>query len=327
MQQLKADIKNKEFKNCYLLYGEEDYLKLLYRDNLKGSIMEGEDEMNCSRFEGKDTDLSQVRELADTLPFFSDYRLIILEDTGLFKAANDMADYLKQMPSTTIMLFVEKEVDKRNRLYKYVNKEGRAVELKSMTAHEMKLWLARLLKKEGKQIRENTADYFLGLIDNNMYSVKNEVDKLISYVGDREEITKEDVDAVACVQINGQIFQMMDAVASGDAANTMKLYHDLLALRESPMMILYMLSRHFNILLQIKELGAGASRGEIAGKVGIYPSFVPRYQNQSRHFSKQQLCQMLEQCAETEFLFKRGRMGDQIGVELLLVQFVNSRPD
>lgn len=322
MQNLKADIKNKEFKNCYLLYGEEDYLKLLYRDTLKESIMAEADEMNCSRFEGKDTDLTQVKEMADTLPFFSDYRLIILENTGLFHASNDLADYLKQMPDTTILLFIEKDIDKRNRLYKYVNKEGRAVEMKPMSAHEMKRWLVRLLQQAGKQMRESTADYLLGLIDNNMYSVKNEVEKLIAYAGEREEITKEDVDAVACVQINGQIFQMMDAVASGDADTTMKLYRDLRELRENPMTILYLLSRHFNILLQIKELGGNASRGEIAGKVGIYPSFVPRYQSQSRHFSRKALCDMLEQCAETEYLFKRGRISDQIGVELLLVQFV-----
>ena len=170
-------------------------------------------------------------------------------------------------------------------------------------------------------MRENTAEYFLGLIDNDMYHVKNELDKLIGFVGDRDEITKEDVDEIACVQVNGQIFQMMDAVASGDQKRAMKLYRDLLELRESAMSILYLLSRHFNILLQINDLGSGVSNGEIARKVGIPPFSVGRYQSQSRHFSTAKLKEMLEQCVETEYLFKRGRIEDQIGVELLLVQF------
>ena len=106
--------------------------------------------------------------------------------------------------------------------------------------------------------------YFSGLIDNDMYHVKNELDKLIGFVGDRDEITKEDVDEIACVQVNGQIFQMMDAVASGDQKRAMKLYRDLLELRESAMSILYLLSRHFNILLQINDLGSGVPKGEIA---------------------------------------------------------------
>lgn len=322
MQKLKADIKNREFKSCYLFYGEEDYLKKIYRESFKESVMAGGDDMNCTRFEGKEPDIVQIKDLAETLPFFSDYRLLIIEDSGLFKSANDLADYLSQMPDTTIILFVEKEVDKRNRLYKYVKKNGHVVEMNAMSGKEMKLWVTDLLQNAGKQMRESTAEYFLGLIDNSMYHVENEIDKLISYVGDREEITKKDVDAIACVQVNGQIFQMMDAVASGNKKLTMKLYRDLLELRESPMAILYLLSRHFNILLRIKELGEGVGRSEVAGKVGIPPFSVARYQSQTKHFSREQLRGMLEQCAETEYLFKRGRLGDQVGVELLLVQFV-----
>ena len=245
MQKLKADIKNRQFKNCYLFYGEEDYLKRLYRDSLKAAVLNGGDDMNCTRFQGKETDVVQIKDLADTLPFFSDYRLIIVENSGLFKSANDLADYLPNMPDSTILLFVESEIDKRNRLYKYVNKCGYAVEMKPMNDREIKLWTVGILKQAGKQMRENTAEYFLGLIDNDMYHVKNELDKLIGFVGDRDEITKEDVDEIACVQVNGQIFQMMDAVASGDQKRAMKLYRDLLELRESAMSILYLLSRHF----------------------------------------------------------------------------------
>ena len=64
----------------------------------------------------------------------------------------------------------------------------------------------------------------------------------------------------------------------------------------------------FNILLQINDLGSGVSKGEIARKVGIPPFSVGRYQSQSRHFSTAKLKEMLEQCVETEYLFKRGRI-------------------
>lgn len=322
MQRIKEDIKNKSYHHVYLLYGEEDYLKRLYRDSLKNSIVEADDEMNYSYYEGNGVDLLQVREIADTLPFFQDYRLVVMENSGLFKSASDMADYLPQMPETTILVFVEKEVDKRNRLYKYVSKQELAVEMKPMSGRDMKLWVAGELKTSGKKMRENTMDYLLSLIDNGMINVRNELDKLVAYVGEREEITGEDVDAIASVQVTGQIFQMMDAVASGKKDQTMKLYHDLLELRESPMSILYLLSRHFNILLQLKDT-QGMAKGEMAKAVGVPVFAVGRYQSQSRQFTREQLRAMLEQCVETEYLFKRGRMGDQMGVELLLVQFVS----
>ncbi|MDO4166771.1 MAG: DNA polymerase III subunit delta [Eubacteriales bacterium] len=320
MQRMKEDIKNRSYHSAYLLYGEEDYLKRLYRDSLKNSVLDGSDEMNYSYYEGKDIDLLQVREIADTLPFFSDYRVVLLENSGLFKSANDLADYLPGMPDTTILIFVEKEIDKRNRLYKYVSKEGLAVEMKPMSSRDMKLWVTGELRSAGKQMKENTIEYLLSLIDNSMIHVQNELEKLIAYVGVRPEITREDVDAIASVQVTGQIFQMMDAVASGNKEQTMKLYHDLLEIRESPMSILYLLSRHFNILLQLKEVG-GISKGEMAKAVGVPPFAVGRYLAQAKQFTSTKLREMLEQCIEMEYLFKRGRISDQIGVELLLVQF------
>lgn len=323
MKRIKEDIKNHVFHSVYLLYGEEDYLKRMYRDKLKAAVLSDGDEMNYSYFEGKDTDVLQLREIADTLPFFSDYRIIIVENSGLFKSANELSDYLPDMPDTTVLVFVEKEVDKRNKLYKYVNKNGLAVEMKAMTGREMKSWLAVLLKENGKQMRESTAEYFLEQVDNSMTNVYNELEKLIAYSYGREEITKEDVDRVCSVLVTGRIFQMLDAVALGNQEETLHLYHDLLTLRESPMSILYLLIRHFNILLQVHSMAGKYDKAEMAKKAGIPPFTVGKYQSQCRRFQEERLRGMLESCIDTEYQFKRGNISDQFGVELLLVSFVN----
>lgn len=325
MKRIKEDIKNHSFHSVYLFYGEEDYLKRMYRDKMKQAVLADGDEMNYSYFEGKDTDALQLREIADTLPFFSDYRIVIVENSGWFKSANEFADYLKQMPDTTVLVFVEKELDKRNKLYKFVNKNGLAVEMNAMTAKEMKTWIAVLLKQNQRQMRESTAEYFLEQVDNSMTNVQNELDKLIAYTEGREEITKEDVDAVCSVQITGRIFQMMDAVAGRKQAETLALYHDLLLLRESPMSILYLLSRHFNILLQIKNMPEREEKSVIAKKAGIPPFTIGKYQSQCRHFSKEKLQAMLDSCIETEYQFKRGNLSDQIGIELLLISFLSMK--
>ena len=80
MKRIQEDIKNRAFHSVYLLYGEERYLVRLYRDKLKQAVLDGADEMNYSNFQGTGIDLSEVREIAETLPFFRDYRVIVLED-------------------------------------------------------------------------------------------------------------------------------------------------------------------------------------------------------------------------------------------------------
>ena len=94
MQHFKEDIQKKEFHNTYLLYGEEEYLVHFYRDKLKETILDGADEMNYSYFQGGSIDLLEVKEIAQTLPFFQEHRLIVMEDSKLCKNANDFANCL-----------------------------------------------------------------------------------------------------------------------------------------------------------------------------------------------------------------------------------------
>lgn len=322
MKQLKEDIKNRSFHKTYLLYGEERYLVHLYRDQLKKAVLGGEDEMNLASFQGDGIDLYEVRDLAQTLPFFGEYRLLVIEDSRLFKKASELGDMIADFPETTILLFVEKEVDKRNKLYKYIKKNGIVVEMSAMSAGETKRFVALELQKAGKKIRESTANYLLEQIDNSIMNVQNELEKLIAYSYGREEVTREDIDAVCSVQVTGQIFKMLDAVAGGKKQEAVRLYHDLLALRESPASILYLLGRHFHILLEVKLASKDLTKQELAKKLGIPPFSVGKYQAQCRHFSKEQLKEMFAACVDTDFDFKQGRISDQIGVELLLVDFI-----
>ncbi len=319
MQRLKEDIKNKTFHKLYLLYGEEDYLKKLYRNSLEKAVLEGSDNMNYSYFEGKDTDILKIKETAETLPFFSDYRLITIENSGLLKSASALADYLPGLPESAIIIFVEKEIDKRNKLYKYINKNGIAVEMKQMGTADAKRFIGTRLKENGKQIRENTADYFLQQAGSSLSNIINEIDKLVSYTYGRDEITIEDIDAICCVQITGRIFQMIDYAAMGKLKEALGLYNDLLELRESPMSILYLVTRQFNILLQTKAL-SGLTKNEIASKIQIPPFTVSKYVTQAGRFKSRQLRELLDECTETEYKYKRGMLDAQIGVEILLLK-------
>lgn len=323
MQRLKEDIKNKTFHKFYLLFGEEDYLKKIYKDNLKNAILVNSDNINYSYFEGRNIDILQIQETAETLPFFSDYRVILIEDSGLFKSANSLPDYLANMPESTVIIFVEKEVDKRNKLYKFVNKEGLAVELKEMGIADLKRFIAIMLNENNKQIRENAADYFLQQVGSSLLNITNEIDKLVSYTYGRSEITISDIDTICCVQLTGRIFNMIDYAVIGEKDKALQLYHDLLELRESPMSILYLITRQFNILLQVKE-SVDIPRSQIASKLQI-PSFtVGKYINQAKKFENWKLKEILDACIETEYKFKCGLLDSQIGVEILLIKLGQS---
>ena len=131
MQTLNQDIKNNDFKKVYLLFGEEAFLKKSYKNRLREAITQG-DTMNYNYYEGKGINVNEIISLSDTMPFFADRRLILMEDSGWFKGgpgADEMCAYIENIPDTTCLLFVETEVDKRSRMYKAVKKYGYIAEM------------------------------------------------------------------------------------------------------------------------------------------------------------------------------------------------------
>lgn len=325
MKVIKEHIKTKSFKQFYLLYGSEEYLKKLYRDKLKDAILTDENEMNFSYYEGKNVDPLKVAEVANTLPFFSEYRLIIIENSGLFKSQSDMSDLLDKAPDSTITIFVESEIDKRNRLFKMVRDRGTVSEMNGLDERNLKLFVTSLFEQSNKKITEATINNLLDKTGADMINICNEVEKIISYAVDRDVISQQDVDAVVTTQISGKIFQMIDAIGSQQSGKALDLYYDLLSVREKPMSILYLIIRHFNIMLQVKNLQSlGRNAATISEKVGIPPFSVNKYVAQSRNFTSKRLKEALEFGTEVEEQIKTGRMIEKIGVELFILTFSKS---
>ena len=321
MQTLNQDIKSGEFKQIYLLYGEEAFLKNSYKNRLKEAII-GDDTMNFARFEGKGLDVDELIRLADTMPFFTERRLILIEDSGFFKTASDaLVQYLPSMPDTTILLFVETEMDKRNRLYKKVKDMGYAAELNRQDSAQLARWAGGILAREQKKITNHTMELFLSMTGDDMENIRMELEKVISYTLGRDVITDEDVMAVCTVQVTNRIFDMVSAIVNRQTRKAMDLYEDLLTLKEPPMRILFLIARQFNQLLQVKELMAkGMDKGTIASKLKMQPFVVGKTMPQARQFSREQILSYVNSCVETEEAVKSGRLQDRLAVELLITK-------
>jgi len=322
MKVIKEHIKTGSFKQFYLLYGSEEYLKKLYRDKLKNAILKEENDINYSYFEGKDVDPRKVTEAAQTLPFFSDKRLIVIENSGLFKSQSELSELLADTPESSIVLFVENEIDKRSKLFKLVRDRGTVSEMNGLDEQNLKLFVLSLLEQEGKKMTEASIIYFLDKTGTDMLNICNEVEKIIGYTFGRELILPADIDAVVTTQITGKIFLMIDAIGSKQPNKALALYYDLLSVREKPMSILFLITRHFNILLQAKDLQAlGFNAASISEKISIPPFAVNKYLGQAKNFTVKKLKDALEFGIDIEEQVKTGRLVEKIGVELFIVTF------
>lgn len=323
MKTIDNDIKAGQLKRAYLLYGAETYLIRQYRDKLVRALAAEDDTMNFTRYEGADINQKEIIDLAETLPFFADRRLILIEGSGLFKkGAQELADYMESVPESTYFVFVEQEVDKKTKMFREVKKRGSAVEFVRQTDETLARWIEGRIRKNGKNITAAAYQLFVAKTGNEMENIDRELEKLLCYTLDRDYIDVADVNAVTAEQTENKIFEMLDAVAMHRQKQALDLYYDLLSLKEPPMRILYLLANQLQRLMVVKAMtNQGFGNKEIAGKAGCPEWAVRKYQSQGRAFSMEQLKQAIRDGVAYEEAVKTGRMDDQLAVELFIVQY------
>lgn len=323
MKNIQQDIRSGDLKRAYLLYGDEGYLKQQYKKRLLKALIPDGDTMNMASYQGKNIDVGPLIELAETMPFLAERRVILVEDSGFFKNKCDrLADYMKELPDYLCMVFVEDQVDKRSRVYKAVGKAGRAVEFAVQDEKTLTQWVLGIFSRGGRRITKKDMELFMSKVGSDMGNIYQEAEKLICYTMGSDRITAQDIEAVCVTQITNKIFDMVRAVTERDQKKALDLYEDLLALREPPMRILYLLARQFRQLMQTKEmLEEGKGQQEISKTLGI-PGFVARnYVNCVKGYEKDRLRQAVEDLTSAEEDVKTGRLGDRLSVELLIVQY------
>lgn len=323
MKTIDNDIKMGQLKNVYLLYGTEDYLKRQYRDKLKHALVEPDDTMNFSAYEGKDINPKELIDLSETLPFFKEKRMILVENSGFFKnSCDDLAEYMSQVPESTCFVFVEEEVDKRSKLFKAASRAGIAVEFETPKEDMLVRWILGRIQREGKKITQSVMQLFLSKTGSDMENIDKELEKLICYTLDKTEISAADVEAICTGQTENKIFEMIDAISAKNQKKALDLYYDLLALKEAPMRILFLIARQFQNLLLIKSMSAKGYPAVSIAKTAGMPSFaVQKNLRQAGAFKINQLKEAIEDCGQAEEDVKTGRMADQLAVELLIVKY------
>ena len=324
MSQILDDIKSGTFSGVYLIYGEEGYLCRDRRDRLVEALSPLAGEMNFSSYSGRDTDVAQVISLGDTMPFFSDRRVILVDDSGWFKTSNDeLAEYVKNLPDYLTLIFCEESVDKKYRLYKAVKSAGCVEECPRQKPETLVKWIGGYMSRSGrKKISVSAARLLQQRIGEDMYLLRNEMEKLIGYTGEQDAVTEADVNAVCSVSLQDRMFDMLRAITSKDQEKAMDLYRDLLALKIPPLKILVMLGRQFNQVLGAHELmGENLSRNEIASRLKVPPFAVGSLLQCAGNFSRDELEEAIRDVVESDEAFKKGEISDNMAVELLIIKW------
>lgn len=344
-RQFNEAIGSGDLKSVYLLSGEQAYLRLQNRDKLVKALIGDGDAMNLSRYTGADVTARELIEMAQTLPFFADRRVIVLENTGLLnpksasrsvtgsktaasiaEEADKIAAFIPEIPDTTSIVFVEENVDKRGRLYKAIaksrkEKQGDILECVTPGEADLRAWAGGVFRKNGFSVSGRTLALFLEYTGEDMQNIAGEAEKLCCYCMGMKEVTEQSIRDVTSPRIKDRIFDMIEAIALRDKKKALGIYMELCALRTAPQIILSLMRRQFDQLVKIRELSGRMPDSEIARLVGVPPFVISKkYRPALKMYTSEELLEALEECVAADHESKSGKIDAGIAAEMIIVK-------
>jgi len=314
---IKNHLQNEELKNIYLFYGPENYLKDLYVSRIRSRL--DVDSMNCYYF-GQDADIREIESICAATTMFGDKKLVVVSGSGMFKASTDPSFAETAQDSDTVVVFKEDEIDKRNKLYKKFCESGIVFNCKKQSPAEIKKVLAYEVKRAKRYISEFVLQYMVESIGDDISKLMNEVEKLILYVSEGEEIKKEHVDLICSMQYSPGLFDLNDALAAGNTEKAYKILRGLLEEKEPPVKIMAIISRMWLQMYNVKLLlSEGVSKAEIASCIGTKEFAVGKIAKQISNMSIEFIRKKIDLCEEMDMLVKSGLIKDYTALEILTI--------
>ncbi len=343
-QMVWQEMQKERGKRVFLFYGKEDYLWEEIIAGLKQKLLDPAfADLNYTVLDGKTAGLTQVLEMAVTLPFLDRYRLLVVRDVPYFQVdkkakekGKDQEDpeadaeetgsksvnlnqLLQTQGLTTCVIFTAREVDKRLSAFKRISKEGMAAEFASPRVWEMPQLAKTWADKLGKKLMLDAANLLVENTLGDSRLLRQELEKLSVYVGTKEKIELRDVQAVGSKTSENNIFALMDSLGARNKTEALRRFGEMLQAGEPPVRILVMLSRQVRLILECKLLQhRGCAPDEIAGIVGAQPFQVRKGLEQSRNFSESELQQLTDRLLQADEMIKTGQWEAKAALEIIL---------
>ncbi len=300
-------ITNRQVDPLYLIFGEEPYLLQEYTttciDRMLGSAPR---DFNCDVLTATSETLPEALSLAHTLPMMATHRVVVLHEINQLRKAERHAleTYAEQPSETTALICTTMEPEPRKLLPQFWH-HAVAIECKRLEGSQLRNWVTRSVEEQGNTITAEAVHGFLRDQQNDLWTLKREIEKLCTYAGDKQAISLAEVQEVCQPIQMHSIFALTDAVGMRQIGQAFSVIDGLLHQGEPPLVIFSMIVRHLRLLWSLKELvGKGENANDSAKTLRLPMRVCRQLASQCRQFSGQRLHQLYTMALEADVAFK-----------------------
>ena len=287
---VRAELDSGRVRAYYLLHGEEDFTRDRAADQLVSRLTPDQaPDFNLDRFFADALNLEEVTQSYYSYPMMSVRRVIVLKRCERLTPTQckELEVVLDTPAESSILIAVGAKLDMRRRFFAQLVRRGFAARFRVPYENQVQPWLSQFARGQGINLEPAAADLLVLYNGSNLRDLANELEK----IGGRDKnIRREDVERTVSRRRETSVFELADQLGTRDYRRSTQLLRSFLRDGSEVGFALAMIQRHFQLLLNTKELLARRrSRAQLASELGISPYFVGKYMEQERNFSRQQL--------------------------------------
>jgi DNA polymerase-3 subunit delta len=339
----------------YILYGSDDYSLGEYIDEIKAGL--GDREMlkvNTSRLDGRKLTEKELADCCYAVPFLSPFRLIIVD--GLIEQfeskkekqqsdSNDMTrsgkrlkewqsieEIIRSMPRSTVLILVDADIKDKNpmlkklvALVKELNEPAKKAELPAeikvfplLKGSKLRNWIKHRVLEENATISEEAVTLLIELTGSNLWTLNNEIRKLLLYVHGRD-IDEKDVAELTDYSRETNIFVLVDAIVEGNIREAHRMLYQMHREGFSSAYILTMITRQIRLIALAYDLKPGLPKWQIQNKLGLVGYPLDKTLKQARSYDLEHIRKAYSELLQTDLAIKRGKYSDDhLALEIML---------
>jgi len=317
-------------KNLYLFYGPDTYSAWNKSRFWRKEFEKKYGDFNVSIFDGEHLSAADFYEAVNSVPFLGEKKLILVRDflrDGRDEEQKKVAEKLEDIPDFSFVLFIEQEnPDARTTLFKKLKQVGVVEEFEPPVGPQLAAWIQQQVAQKKGTIGPREARLLADTVGPNLWQMNQEIEKLTVYAQEKP-ISADAIEQLASPNLSTSIFKFTDQLSSKDMKGAVRTLRILLESGEDLIRILFMIVRHFRILIQVRScVDQKMNRSQIGQKIKEHPYVITTALGQSKHFNLPTLAHIYELLLKIDNDIKGGRIrmtgNDTTELQLALEKFI-----
>ncbi len=281
--------KKKTYEPVYWIEGDEPYFINQVTSYAEHHILTPDEAaFNLSVLYGKETTWTEVLNNCSQYPAFAEKRVVLVKEAQQLKDIDKLENYIKKPAATTVLIVIysDKKIDKRTAFAKTIKDNAVMVSLEKVKEGQVDGWLQKMIEEKGLTISPKAKFLMVDHIGNDLARMENEIDKIIVNLGNRKQITEEEVDTFVGISKDFNVFELQKAVAEKNLSKCIRIiqYFEQNPKAAESVVIATNLYNYFSKMWALLSNNSNA-----AAELKINPYFIKEYQEAAARYGFQNI--------------------------------------